>query len=59
MKFKFKGLDGQDEMTLRGVVFAKDKAIEVEDGEFAERLKRLDYFVIARTRKPNNDKISG
>lgn len=60
MKFKFKGVNGQDEMVLRGVTFVKGKAVDVDSDEFAARLLKLDYFSEVKTRKGSaNDKNSG
>ena len=60
MKFKFKGLKGYDEMELRGIMFAKGKAVVVKDANLAARLRQLDYFTEVKTKKaPVNDKVSG
>jgi len=56
MKFKYTG--DQKEMPLRGIVFEKGKAVEVEDEAFAARLRNLDYFTEVKKRKPKNDKNS-
>lgn len=58
MKIKFKGLEGQSEMTLRGLTFTKGKAVAVDDDAFAARLLRLDYFAEVKSRAKKNDKDS-
>jgi len=58
MKIKFLGINDQTEITLRGVTFAKGKPVEVADGDFQDRLVRLDYFAVAKPRKAKNDKDS-
>jgi len=56
MKIKFSGLEGYDELTLRGITFKKGKAVEIKEGEFLTRLLNLDYFKEVKARK--NDKNS-
>lgn len=57
-KFKFLGTEAcPDAITLRDVEFAKGKAVEVEDDNFAAKLAALDYFaeVKPRGRKAADD----
>ena len=53
MKFKFTG--EMDEITLRGVTFEKDKAVDLSDNpSLAEKVGALDYFEeVKRGRKAN------
>ena len=53
MKFKFTG--DMDEITLRGVTFAKGKAVDLSDNpDLAEKVGALDYFEqVKRGRKAN------
>lgn len=43
-KFKFLGVDEQDEITLRETTFEKGKAVDVHCDALASKLRGLDYF---------------
>jgi hypothetical protein len=49
MKYKFLGLSGQTEITIRGVTFAKNKPVKVDDESLQVKLNGLPYFVKAKT----------
>jgi hypothetical protein len=50
-KFKFLGTETcPDTITLRDIEFAKGKAVEVEDDNFAAKLSALDYFAEVKPR---------
>lgn len=59
MKIKFKGLKDQNWIIRRGVTFKKGRVVDVEEGEFLDRLLRQDYFTVVKPRTKKNDKISG
>ena len=51
MKFKYIG--ELDEITLRGVAFKKNKAVDVDCTDFQAKLSNLDYFKEVKTRAKN------
>ena len=55
MKIRFTGTEAcPDEITLRGVTFARGKSVVIEEPDFQAKLLALDYFEqVKRGRKPN------
>lgn len=55
-KFKFLGHpDHPEEFILRGVTFPKEKAVEVEDQDFARKLSHLAHFAEVKAGRPRKD----
>jgi hypothetical protein len=55
-KFKFTGLEDQDEITFRGVAFAARKAVDVDCDNLAAKLRALPYFEEVKARAPKAPK---
>lgn len=49
MKFKYTG--EQAAITLRGVTFEKEKAVQVDDEGLASKVAALDFFEQVKTRR--------
>lgn len=52
MKFKWTG--AQDEITIRGVTFAKGKAVDVDE-ELAAKVSGIEGFKPVKARKSNGN----